>query len=332
MLTRNPVHSSADFETTLAFLRNKGLDGRIAARDTDARQQFRSAINAVYGTGFYLAYMQYGVDVEIDAPADRADYSFSIPYRGEMASSTPQGPMACTDQQTVITSPGQPQTMFLSGGTQRLSMSIDAGLLRRRFALLTGEQVRGDIVFDPKMRVANGPGQLILSNIELVIDAYDRGGDVFANPCRETQFEETVLTALLVYQPHSHGWLLDRPAPAPASRDVKRVIDFLHENLETTLSLDDLVSIAGVPGRTLNEHFRAFTGLAPMAYARRERLRAVRRLLLSGEMQSVTEAAMRFGFSHLGRFAALYREGFGETPSETVRRARLRSHGQSTVV
>ena len=37
--------------------------------------------------------------------------------------------------------------------------------------------------------------------------------------------------------------------------------------------------------------------------------------------ETVTDAAMRFGFRELGRFAVDYRAAFGESPSETLRRA-----------
>ncbi len=34
---------------------------------------------------------------------------------------------------------------------------------------------------------------------------------------------------------------------------------------------------------------------------------------------SVAEIAHRYGFLHLGRFAALYRHRYGESPSQTLR-------------
>ena len=53
-----------------------------------------------------------------------------------------------------------------------------------------------------------------------------------------------------------------------------------------------------------------------------ERLRRVRFDLENAQGEiSVTETALRWGFSHLGRFAADYRKTFGERPSETARRA-----------
>ena len=53
------------------------------------------------------------------------------------------------------------------------------------------------------------------------------------------------------------------------------------------------------------------------------RLDAVRQTLMAampGDGLSVTEAAQRWGFGHLGNFSVLYRQRFGESPSTTLRR------------
>ena len=53
---------------------------------------------------------------------------------------------------------------------------------------------------------------------------------------------------------------------------------------------------------------------------RMDRVRAM--LLAPGEDARVTTIAMACGFAHLGRFAQVYRETYGESPSETLTRAR----------
>lgn len=59
-----------------------------------------------------------------------------------------------------------------------------------------------------------------------------------------------------------------------------------------------------------------------MTYLRRLRLEKVHEELSAAEpdLASVTEVATRWGFVHLGRFAAAYYRAFGEFPSETLRR------------
>ncbi len=329
MLTRSIQHTSSNFEETQAFLAGKGLDSRLAgAYPSRAERDFSSSISALHGRGLYLAYMAYGADVEIDVPAERSDYGFSIPYDGKMASTVADTVWACTRQRTVLASPGAPQQMYLAGDAKRLALSVQQDLVRARLHVLTGEEIRGVIEFDPILDIANGAGRLIASNMEMIVAEEGRGRNVFADRLREAHFIETTLTTLLLYHPHSHHALLERPAASPASRDVKRVLDYLHEHLEDPVSLEDLVAIANVPGRTLNEHFRAFTGYAPMAYLRQARLQAARRLLMSEDADTVTGAAMRYGFFHLGRFANQYEKSFGEKPSDTLLRgAKVFSRG-----
>jgi transcriptional regulator GlxA family with amidase domain len=102
-------------------------------------------------------------------------------------------------------------------------------------------------------------------------------------------------------------------------KGVKRAIDYMHANLDAPITLADLVAVAGVPGRTLFQHFRVFKGVPPMRYLRERRFEQARRTLLCAMPdENVTEIAVRWGFSHMGRFAGEYRRRYGETPSETL--------------
>ena len=59
----------------------------------------------------------------------------------------------------------------------------------------------------------------------------------------------------------------------------------------------------------------------PMQYLKDLRLEQVRTKLVRGDIHtSVTTAAMACGFKQLGWFANQYKEKYGETPSETLRR------------
>jgi transcriptional regulator GlxA family with amidase domain len=57
-----------------------------------------------------------------------------------------------------------------------------------------------------------------------------------------------------------------------------------------------------------------------MTYLRHLRLNRVHSTLLDADPRSVTVTAVacRWGFVHLGRFAAQYRQVFGEYPSTTL--------------
>jgi transcriptional regulator GlxA family with amidase domain len=108
-----------------------------------------------------------------------------------------------------------------------------------------------------------------------------------------------------------------------APGDVKRAIDFIEAHLHLPLTLADIARAAGVPGRTLLEHFKSHRSVSPMRYLRDARLAKVRDSLIRADSgERITQIAMTWGFSHLGRFAVDYRALFGESPSETHRRGR----------
>jgi TolB-like protein/AraC-like DNA-binding protein len=109
--------------------------------------------------------------------------------------------------------------------------------------------------------------------------------------------------------------------------DLKKAIDYIRDHLSGKMSIADLVAHCGVPERTLRKHFRAFMTVSPLKAWRQLRLAAARACLLEGSNgTSITEVAMRFGFSHFGRFAQDYRQHFGETPSLTLQRNRIGRH------
>lgn len=325
MLQDHVKLATRDPDEARAFLADKQLSldlVKSGGPNESSDDGFEVVISGAYAPEFYIAHMAYGSDVTVDAPAEREDYGFSAPLAGRMAASVGSEMMPCTRASTALASPGAPQTMAMDGGSRRLSISLKRSLVRRRMATLTGEPVQGEIAFEPVLDLTRGPGRLVWEGILLTAEAIDAGIDVMSNAARLAHLEETALSALLLYQPHSHTRCLERPSRAPATRDVRRAIDYIEANLDAPIRLDDLVQAAGVPGRTLNQHFRAFAGASPMAYLRKARLRAVRHALLTGNAPSVAEAAMRFGFLHLGRFSGAYADAFGEPPSATLAQSR----------
>jgi len=104
----------------------------------------------------------------------------------------------------------------------------------------------------------------------------------------------------------------------------RRIVDHFEQvaraNLEKVGHVADLSHVARVNQRTLSRAFREIRGIGPYRYLQYLRLSEVKRVLVL-EGGTVTQAAMQFGFHELGKFGVLYRKAFGESPSETKRRA-----------
>ena len=76
----------------------------------------------------------------------------------------------------------------------------------------------------------------------------------------------------------------------------------------------------GVSERALRNAFHREEGISPKQYDVRARLTAARHALChAAASDTVTSLASQYGFFELGRFAGLYKQMFGESPSETLR-------------
>ena len=149
-----------------------------------------------------------------------------------------------------------------------------------------------------------------------------RPGGLATLPSACHDLEGVFLTQLLTAAPSQlTPLLLGTPKPVRHSA-IRDIMDFVDRNPTAANGTSDLAAIAGLSARALQIGFRAVAGVSPSAYIRAVRLERVHRDLLSGAAGTVTEAAARWGFFHLSRFSAQYRERFGELPSHTVRHAR----------
>jgi transcriptional regulator GlxA family with amidase domain len=102
---------------------------------------------------------------------------------------------------------------------------------------------------------------------------------------------------------------------------VKRSQELALSDPETPTTVLELCTELRVCRRTLQKSFLYVMGQSPSTYLRYIRLGGVRRLLRStlANRMTVADAAARWGFVHLGRFANDYRRLFGELPSQTSR-------------
>jgi transcriptional regulator GlxA family with amidase domain len=105
-------------------------------------------------------------------------------------------------------------------------------------------------------------------------------------------------------------------------RIVARFEEVARANLARQAHVSELARAVGVTSRTLERAVRAVHTTTPLQFLRALRLIEARHTLANGgSTTTVTEVATRFGFHELGRFAGEYRDRFGESPSETLRRS-----------
>ena len=110
-------------------------------------------------------------------------------------------------------------------------------------------------------------------------------------------------------------------APKPRARgglsgyQLRRVVEYIHENLAQSIALRDLAQLANVSPRHFERAFREAIGVAPHAYVLQQRVAAARDLLLRERTRSIDEVAQRTGFSNRGHLAAAFRHHTGYSPA-----------------
>jgi AraC-like DNA-binding protein len=118
------------------------------------------------------------------------------------------------------------------------------------------------------------------------------------------------------------------PAESRADfRQVRRVEEFFRERARAAVILAEAAACAGCSVRALQLAFRRYRGMTPMMVLRHIRLEAARDALARADgATSIRGIAADYRFSNPGRFARLFKEAFGQFPSE-IRRARDRLGG-----
>lgn len=115
--------------------------------------------------------------------------------------------------------------------------------------------------------------------------------------------------------------LVEDDAPS-APYYIRRVEQYIRDFAKDPIDMDDLVKAGGVSSRSIYNGFKRFRASTPMAYLKTVRLDLARAELLQGsegEAISVTDAALRVGYTNMSQFSRDYRMQFSETPSRTLR-------------
>ncbi len=111
-------------------------------------------------------------------------------------------------------------------------------------------------------------------------------------------------------------------------RALSRALDYARSHAEDAPGISELCEAARMKERTLRNAFVEHVGLPPKTYIQALRLEEVRNALLEQESlrHPIADVANRWGFWHMGQFAADYRNRFGELPSQTLERTYRVAH------
>lgn len=320
LLQQHPVFTSHDIDHAREHVARlfcaHGLQQVGASQVLDCHMH-RVALGALS-----LNYLGYGAEVEISPGCLDSFYLVQIPLAGR-ADIRYGGQRVDSDTTTaVVLSPHQPVTMRWHADCAQLMLHIPRPLIEQRMAATPdgpGAPLDFALALPQDAGITAGWCRMVL-DLAHNIDAH--GTAWLGHAGAVASLQDMLLAGLLSLQPH------DRVAPALAAcalpRHVQRATEFIRAQAEQALSVTDIARAACVSVRALEEGFRRHLDTTPGVYLRTVRLQQVHEQLRAaareGRAVPLFELAYRYGFFHLGRFAAYYKAQFGESPSATLKR------------
>ncbi len=263
-------------------------------------------------------YLQYGADVDV-APAAFGEFlMLEIPLSG-LAKIYYGDDVVCSAPGVgSVVSSSKPVRSQWSADARRLMVQIDRNSLENYATDLLGHRLTQPIEFRLDLQLDRGIGMGLTSYISHVVDQLTHNDMYDQFLIVRQQVSRTIFAMLLNGHPHNYSREITAVATPGAPRDIERAYQYIMEHFDEDISIERLTQITGVSKRSLYEGFKRYKGISPMLALKNRRLEAAHEdLLQPGSSVSVTEVALKWGFSHLGNFAKDYQRRFHCYPSET---------------
>ncbi|WP_339531126.1 AraC family transcriptional regulator [Pseudomonas mucidolens] len=290
---------------------------------TPERLRFHHSANVFRSRATTLGIIEYGTDVtiDIDDAEHFSSYSLSLPLRGEQELSRGGERLSSNPEQGVIISPNEHQMLAISGDCRKLQVVITRAAMSESLEGLLQRPIDAPLRFDSVMDAVDGASAAWWRMARYFIAELAHGSELYEQAAFTRDLESSLIKGLILAQPNNYSAELRSVPGTKLPHYLVRARQHIHEHARETVHLEDLEAAAGVSRFKLFDAFRKYLALSPMAYLKKYRLGAVRQEILEhGSTRTISEIALGWGFTHLGRFSAQYRELFDESPSQTLQR------------
>ncbi len=317
-----PVHTSlrtTDLDVARLYCRRLFYD-TVRVRPLGDHGGLHFAADGVRLGAITVGEVSYGTDVYVTAPDLQTAYHVLAPLTGAVQCRQLGHAVAADPGCAVVLQPVGDVQLTWAADCRLLSVKVDRAALEREVDAALKREVASPMPLGARFATGSGPGRSWMALLRLLLTEGRGPGSLLDRAPIARRWQNMLISglALTVEHPYAHEPVVRRP------RTVKRTLDAMHADPAYPYTAGELAGIAGVGVRVLQESFKQHVGVSPMTYLRRLRLDGVHDELSRGDpwQINVSEVAVRWGFTHLGRFAGAYRSRFGVSPSQTLRERR----------
>jgi AraC-like DNA-binding protein len=278
-------------------------------------------INATRVGDVTVSYVRLGRDMLVET-AEAESYHVNLPSSGGTYSrSGLLEQVRTTPRRAAVFMPGLPADIEWQAGCAQFCLMFPRHLLQQELEAMLDRPLPAPITFSPAMDVTSGAGKAWTDVLRLVERQTRYRDGLLDHPLAVGNLQRLLVDGLLLAQPHNYTDALAQPGRPAAPPAVREAIELMHDRPEQPWTTASLARSVSVSTRSLQDGFARSFGVPPTRYLRDVRLDRVHHELRSADPQraTVSQVAGRWGFVYLSRFAAAYREKFGERPSQTLR-------------
>lgn len=290
--------------------------------DTIGRGSMDARHHCLPGERLSLNYIEYGAKTMI-APGELGGfYLLQMPLRGGAAISNGNDRYYSSPKAAAVLNPHLPTTMIWEEGTEQVLLRIDRKAMQDHLSAQLGAPAEAPLTFQGALDLTTGPGAALRRLILWLVAEADTGAAPLGSGLMARQIESTLLSGLLEAHRHDYAAHLGRHRSAPRPRHLRLAENHIEAHLDQPLTIEEIATAAGTTPRSLQLAFRQYRGTTPLGFWREARLaRAHADLMAATPGTAVTDVALRWGFTHFGRFSESYRARFGLCPRDTLRAA-----------
>ncbi len=247
-----------------------------------------------------------------------------MPLSGGVIQNGSKGKFDVRCGEGVIISPGQQLDMQWLPETVAMTMRVPETTLQRYLTDYFNAPLYKNIVFDGKFNWADTETIVLREMLSAICKELQNPNSLFSRGITSSAIEEQLILTFIDSLPSNYSEAVKVGHENHKPKHVKRAMEYVIANSINEICVIDLVKVSGVSLRTLQNGFKDYCGISPMAWVRNHKLYCVRDALLDPAYDDVSigDLAARWGFYHTSNFARNYLALFGEHASYT-RRKRL---------
>jgi AraC-like DNA-binding protein len=312
--------ASSDFETLRHALCRTLTPHRLRRIGGDAPVHGR--INTAHLPGMRFHAMHVGPSVEVLPTHLSRSFMLHMPVFGATRFSIGKCSFEADGSAAAIMSPGMPIRAVWESECTAVLLCIEVNALERHLEHVVGFPLHQPLCFAPALDLSSTSGAAWRRLWNYVLRELEMSGPVRSPTLRDSETARLLMSTVLSVVPHNYSAALEGALQEDCPRFLMRAEAFMRARAGNPPTLAQIAAAAGVATRTLHKAFVRHRGRSPLRALRAMRLEGARSdLLTESPTMSITEIALRWGFTELGRFALEYRQRYGELPSETRRHA-----------